>query len=211
MSMLYTIAHLLIYPLARICFRLKVVGGEYIPLGGGAIIAANHMSYLDIPLLGCALERRADFVGKAELFRNPVVSFLFRRLGGFPIKREGIDRLAIEEAVRRLRAGRLVVFYPEGRRSEDGLLQQPKPGIGMVAAKAKVPIIPALIEGTGEVLPKRSKRLRFHPVIIRFGPPLDPMQFAEAERGKRGKLYYTKISQAAMAGIQKLKNGDACA
>ena len=204
MSMLYSIAHLLVYSLARLCFRLKVIGGENIPPGGGAIIAANHMSYLDIPLLGCSLKRRADFVGKAELFKNPVVGFLFRRLGGFPIKREGIDRLAIEEAVRRLRAGRLVVFYPEGRRSEDGLLQQPKPGIGMVAAKARVPIIPALIEGTEQVLPKRSKRLRFHPVIIKFGPPLDPSKFFEVEMGK---IAYTKISQAAMAGIQKLKNG----
>lgn len=203
--MLYSITHALVYALARLCLQLRVVGGEYVPAWGGAIIAANHVSYLDIPLLGCALKRRADFVGKAELFRNPVLSFLFRRLGGVPIKREGIDRIAISEAVRRLRAGHLVVFYPEGTRSEDGRLQPPKPGIGMVAARAKVPIIPALIEGTGEVLPKRSKRLRFHPVIIRFGPPLDPLRLAGPEKSR---FFYTRISQAVMEGIQQLRKGD---
>jgi 1-acyl-sn-glycerol-3-phosphate acyltransferase len=158
---------------------------------------------LDIPLLGCALKRRADFIGKSELFTNPIVGFLFRRLGGFPIKRGSIDRSALVEAVRRLKAGRLVVFYPEGKRSEDGRLQQPKPGIGMVAVKAQVPIIPALIEGTGQVLPKRSWRLRFHPVVIRFGPPLDPSEFEGVDPDK---LTYTKISQAVMEGIQKLTN-----
>ena len=181
---------------------MRVVGIENVPRDGGAIIAANHMSYLDIPLLGCALKRRADFIGKSELFGNPIVGLIFRQLGGFPIKRGRIDRSALAETVRRLKAGRLVVFYPEGKRSEDGRLQQPKPGIGMVAVKAQVPIIPVLIEGTGQILPKRSRRLRFHPVVIRFGPPLDPPKFQE----EQDKLTYTKISQAVMEGIQKLRN-----
>ncbi len=201
--MLYWIAYVLVYTLARLFLRMRIIGIENVPRDGGAIIAANHMSYLDIPLLGCALKRRADFIGKSELFRNPIVGFLFRRLGGFPIKRGSIDRSALVEAVRRLKAGRLVVFYPEGRRSEDGHLQRPKPGIGMVAIKAQVPIIPALIEGTGQILPKRSWRLRFHPVVIRFGPPLDPSKFEDTDQDK---LTYTKISQAVMEGIQKLTN-----
>lgn len=204
--MLYWIAQVLVYTLARLFLRMRVVGGEHVPREGGAIIAANHMSYLDIPLLASALKRRADFIGKAELFKNPIVGFLFRRLGGFPIKRGSIDRSAIAEAVKRLKAGRLVVFYPEGRRSEDGRLQQPKPGIGMVAVKAQVPIIPALIEGSGQVLPKRSRRLRFHPVVIRFGPPLDPSKFEDTDQGK---LTYTKITQGVMEGIQKLRKGHA--
>ncbi|MCI0527339.1 MAG: 1-acyl-sn-glycerol-3-phosphate acyltransferase [Nitrospira sp.] len=200
--MLYWIAHVLVSMLARLFLRMKVVGIENVPRDGGAIIAANHMSYLDIPLLGCALRRRADFIGKSELFRNPIVGLIFRQLGGFPIKRGRIDRSALAETVRRLKAGRLVVFYPEGRRSEDGRLQRPKPGIGMVAVKAQVPIIPALIEGTGQILPKRSRRLRFHPVVIRFGPPLDSSKF----QSEQDKLTYTKISQAVMEGIQKLRN-----
>jgi 1-acyl-sn-glycerol-3-phosphate acyltransferase len=200
--MLYAIAHILVYLLARVCFRLRVIGSEYVPQGGGAIIAANHVSYLDIPLLGCALKRRADFVGKAELFKNPVVGFLFRRLGGFPVKRDGIDRLAIAEAVRRLKAGRLVVFYPEGTRSVDGQLQRPKSGIGMVAARAKVPIIPVLIEGTGQVLPRQRRGFKFHPVLIKFGPPVDPFDSMGAEKGTQ---FYSKISHAVMDGIQALK------
>jgi 1-acyl-sn-glycerol-3-phosphate acyltransferase len=201
--MLYWIAYVLVYTLARLFLRMRVIGIENVPRDGGAIIAANHMSYLDIPLLGCALKRRADFIGKSELFRNPMVGFLFRRLGGFPIKRGSIDRSALVEAVKRLKAGRLVVFYPEGRRSEDGLLQRAKPGIGMVAVKAQVPIIPVLIEGTGQILPKRSWRFRFHPVVIRFGPPLDPSKF---EDRNQDKLTYTKISQAVMEGIRELTN-----
>lgn len=189
--------------LARVLFSLKVIGGEYVPPRGGVIVAANHASYLDIPLLGCALKRKADFVGKSELFKNPMIGFFFRRLGGFPIRREGVDRWAIEEAVRRLKAGRLVVFYPEGRRSEDGQLQRPRPGVGMVAALANVPIVPALIEGTEQILPKQSLRLRLFPVVIKFGPPLNPSTLTAS---KPDKSAYSQISEAVMAEIEKLKN-----
>jgi 1-acyl-sn-glycerol-3-phosphate acyltransferase len=199
--MLYWLAYVVVFTLARLLLRFKVIGREHVPERGGAIIASNHMSYLDIPLLGCALTRRADFVGKSELFKNPIIGFFFRRLGGFPIKREKVDRLAIAEAVKRLQSGRLLVFYPEGRRSENGQLQQAKPGVGMVAAHARVPIIPAFIEGTERVLPKRSKRLRLHPVVIRFGPPIDPSHFD----GFEGKGLYLEISRRVMHQIHELQ------
>ncbi len=199
------IAHVLVYGLARLLLRLKVIGAQNVPAKGGVIIAANHLSYMDIPLIGCSLSRRADFVGKSELFSRRWVNFFFRRLGGFPIRRSGVDRLAIDEAVRRLKAGRAVVFYPEGRRSEDGRLSRAKPGIGMVAAKARVPIVPALIEGTDKVLPKGSWRIRLHPVTIKFGPPLNPPSSMRSNGNHGGKAYYENISQAVMDGIYRLK------
>ena len=201
--MLYEIAHVVVSILARIFLRLRVVGGQNIPTKGGAIIASNHVSYLDIPLLGCALDRRADYLGKSELFRNKLLSFFFRRLGGIPIRRGGVDRSALTEVVTRLKAGRLVVYYPEGKRSRTGELQPLKPGIGMVAARAGVPIVPAFIEGTVRILPKQSKRFRLRPVVVKFGPPVDPSAFGDREDGK---AFYLKVSHAVRDSILKLQN-----
>ena len=198
--MLYRIAHIMVRTLAKIFFRLRVVGGANVPKEGGVVVAANHNSYWDIPLLGCSLSRRADNIAKNELFRNRIVAFIFRRLGGFPVRRGTIDRAAIGEAVGRLKAGRLLAIYPEGTRSKDGRLLPPKPGIGMVVAQSGAKVVPAFIRGTG---PARL----FHPVTIVFGKPLDfkdQVDLAEKE-GRNLKEVYVTISQVVMGQIAQLE------
>lgn len=206
--MLYAFAHILVSILARALLRFRVIGLQNVPLEGGAIIAANHASYFDIPLLGCALKRKADFLGKAELFRNPIVRFFFRRLGGIPIKRGKADRAALSELVKRLQSGRLVVYYPEGTRSASGSLQLLKPGIGLVASQARVPIVPACIEGTARMLHRWFRRPRRHPVVIRFGPPLDPTCFGDKDLGDEKNRYH-KISQGVQEAIAGLRSPNA--
>ncbi|MBI3804741.1 MAG: 1-acyl-sn-glycerol-3-phosphate acyltransferase [Nitrospirae bacterium] len=199
----YRIAHIVVWMLARLFFRLQVIGVSEIPREGGVIVAANHNSYFDIPLLGCALFRRADNIAKAELFQNRLVGALFRMFGGFPVRRGTIDRQALAEAVGRLRAGHLLAMYPEGTRSKDGRLQPPKPGIGMIVAQSGAKVVPAFIRGTDPVRP-------FKPVTVVFGKPIDfkaeieLFQAAEKE-GMNPKKLYATISQEIMTQIAALE------
>ncbi len=199
--MLYKIAHSVISFLVKLFFRFKVVNELNVPKKGGVIVAANHNSYFDIPLLDSALYRKADNMAKVELFSNPLLARLFRVLGGFPIRRGKMDRAAMQEAVRRLKDGRLLVVYPEGTRSKDGGLQAARPGIGWMVVQSGVAVVPAYIDGT------RSLRL-FDPVTIVFGRPLN---FSEKiESAKREEMHprmlYVTIAREVMAQIADLRS-----
>lgn len=200
--MLYKVAHVLVYTLARLFFRLEVVGVENVPEKGGVIVAANHNSYFDIPLLGCSLSRRADNIAKSELFRNGLIAALFTALGGFPVRRGQFDRSAIAEAVRRLGAGRLLAIYPEGRRSPDGRLQPAMPGIGLLVTKSGAKVVPAYIKGVHHI------RL-FHRVTVIFGKPLDfSEEIALAEKEEViPKILYARIASKIMADMEALERG----
>lgn len=190
--MLYAIAYLLVAIMARIFFRLRIIGRENIPEDDGVIVAANHLSYLDIPLLGYSIGRRADYMGKKELFGIPLIGSLFRILGGFPIDREKLDRTALREAVKRLKSGRVVVIYPEGRRSPDGELQAGKPGIGVIVRMSGKKVIPAAIHGTDKAMPAGRWIIRPAPVTIKFGKPLDFSDLIKKRDEKEGVENITK-------------------
>ena len=189
---------------ARLLFRLQVSGQDHIPRTGGVLIAANHTSYLDIPILGCALPRQASFIGRMDLFSG-IVGTILRYLGWIPIRRERVDRKAFDEAVGRLKAGRVVVIYPEGSRSPDGQLQPGKPGIGMIAAAAGCPVVPALLEGTYEALPPGASWIRVRPIRVIFGQPMDFSAELESESEDTKKVVYQQMSQEIMDKIAELR------
>ena len=174
--MLYTIAHVIISILAKLLFSLKVTGQENIPENGGVIIASNHLSYLDIPIMACSIKRPVNFIGKRELFTVPLLGSLLRILGGLPIDREKIDRAALREIIKRLNAGSIIVIYPEGTRSLNGRLQPGKPGVGLFVRMSGKRVVPAAIQGTDKAMPAGSWLIRPAPVSIKFGRPLDFME-----------------------------------
>ncbi len=200
--MFYTIVRGVVFLLARIFCRLKVVGEGHVPSHGGVIVAANHNSYFDIPLLASALSRPVDHIAKIELFRNPLIGFLFRNLGGFPVRRGRVDRSALNESLKRLLGGRALMVYPEGTRSPDGALLPPKLGIGWLVAHSQVSVVPAYIQGTNPVR-------FFHPVVIVFGKPLNYAEKIKAaeDGGIHTKMLYATIARDVMANVQRLRDG----
>ena len=155
-------------------WQLRAFGVENIPRDGGALLAANHQSYLDPPLVAACLPREMHFMARRSLFRNPLFRALIVRCNAFPIERDTADVKGVKEAIARLEAGHLLLVFPEGTRTRDGSIGRMKPGVGILAERAAVPIVPVLIDGAHEAWPKG--RLLPHPGRIRvvFGRPFRP-------------------------------------
>ncbi|HET6466548.1 MAG TPA: lysophospholipid acyltransferase family protein [Nitrospiria bacterium] len=202
LDMLYAVSHAIVKILGRLLLRLRVIGAEQIPKTGPVLFAPNHVSYLDIPLLGAMIDRRLHFMGKSSLFRGRFVGWLYRKLNGFPIKKGARSRAGLMEAVHRLKQGHCVVMYPEGGRSINGSLQEPMPGIGMIVAMSGAKVIPVYLAGTDKVLPVGAWMIRIHPVTVFIGEPID---FTEQIQKENGKDLYLQISRTVMEQIVKLE------
>ncbi len=203
--LLYWVTWVIVRLGATALFRLKVSGQHHIPRTGGVLIAANHASYLDIPILGCGMRRQASFMGRMDLFDGSV-GWLMRYLGWIPIRRERVDRGGFEEAITRIKAGRAVVIYPEGGRTEDGQLQLGKPGIGMIVAATGCPVVPAYLAGTFDVLPPGAKWIRLRPIRVTYGAPMDfAALLKELDGESKKKDVYQQISQEIMDRIAALE------
>jgi 1-acyl-sn-glycerol-3-phosphate acyltransferase len=137
------------------------------------LIVSNHQSYLDPVLLGVRLERPLSYMAKSELFRNPLFAWLIRSLGAFPVKQGAGDVGAMKETIARLQEGRALNIFPEGSRTEDGELLPIEKGIALVIRKAKVPVVPVVIDGSFDAWPRESTLPRASPIRIVYGHPLD--------------------------------------
>ena len=199
-GLLYGIIWVLCNILSRLLLRYRTTGKEHIPRHGGVLFAANHASYVDIPLLGCGIPRRVTFLGRSNLFPNPFVNWMLRALGWIPLRTDRLDRKAFGEAISCLKAGKPVVIFPEGTRTQEGHLHPGKPGIGVIVAETQCPVVPAYISGTFEVLPMGSWWLRLHPVTVHFGEPL----VFSPSTGERPRDFYRYVSSTVMTRIAEL-------
>ena len=199
---MYEILWVLVRAVAWLCFRFRVIGT--VPKRGGLLVAANHASYFDIPLLGCGMSRRAWYLGRSDLFM-PGVKSILQWLGWIPLKLGRLDRKAFERAVALIKAGKVVVIFPEGSRSLDGHLHEAKAGLGMIVAQTSCSVVPAYLKGTFEVLPAGAKRPRFHPVSVSFG---EPLSFAPPAGNGESKQFYREVSRTVMERIAALGGVD---
>lgn len=167
--------------ITSVLFDLKVYGLKNVPENGGALIIANHASYLDPALIGVQIPRPLSFLAKSELFDVPLFGQLIPRLNAFPVRQGAGDKGAIEETIRRLREGHLLTLFPEGQRTPDGTLQKIQKGVALVVKRAEVPIVPAVIIGAFKAWPKQRLIFTSHPVCVLYGPPLDVSQMKAAE------------------------------
>jgi 1-acyl-sn-glycerol-3-phosphate acyltransferase len=174
--MAYWIVKVLLTPIFRYFFRVRVEGLEHVPSEGAAILAGNHLAVFDSFFLPLVLKRRITFVAKAEYFEDPKTAWFFRAVGQIPIKRGGgsASQRALESAREVLDRGQLFGIYPEGTRSPDGRLYKGHTGVARLAVQAKVPVIAVACVGTREAQPPGSAIPRlFMPITIRFSKPLD--------------------------------------
>src|SRR4051794_22720171 len=152
----YRIVQYLTATLALVLLRWRATGRRHLPESGGVLLVSNHLSHLDVFILGIPLRRPLNYVARSTLFFPPLGA-LIRSVGGFPIQREGMGAQGLKETLRRIRKGGIVVLFPEGTRSRDGELGELKSGIAVLAARASVPVVPAAIAGTFEAWPRTRK------------------------------------------------------
>lgn len=187
--------------LARLLFGFRVSGAERVPRTGGLIIACNHISEMDPPVLGCAIPRPISFMAKMELFSHRFGDYFLSKLNAFPVNRSGIDTRAIRTAIDYLKGGEAVVIFPEGTRSRDGRMLPVKAGISLIASASGVPVLPAFIWGTDHAWKSLTRSgTRFS---VNFGKLISSGKLMEIKR-KEGKDAMAEAVTAAIAetGIQ---------
>ncbi len=199
MNALYFVGRILLMPIYKLLFFLRVNGKENLPKEGAYIICSNHLSNHDPVLLGVALRRQLFFMAKAELFRNPFLAKLIRALGAFPVERGAGDGKAINEAEQVVREGKLLGIFIEGTRSKTGEFLRPKSGAAIIAQQMQVPVIPVCIT------PKNKQVKVFQKVTISIGTPMTPQELGLTNGGG---AEYRNASRKMMAEIQKMREHD---
>jgi 1-acyl-sn-glycerol-3-phosphate acyltransferase len=168
----YALSKFILWLIFRFRFGLEVSGQEHVPKRGGVILASNHVSFLDPPVVGVACPRRLRFMARADLFRKPLLGLFLRSIGVMPLKRDETDLAAMRAALVRLERGEGVAIFPEGNRQLTGRLGSAKRGVGLLADAAGVSIVPVLVRGTFEALPPAVTRLQKAKIRVAFGPPI---------------------------------------
>ncbi len=170
--MLYAILHILSKPIFGIFFRLTSYGIENIPEKGGAIIAPNHQSFLDIPIVGSAMPRKMCTLGKKEFIESRKGAWFYRRMGGIPIDRGSTDLKDLRFAINALKQGNLLLLFPEGTRSINGRVGYIRKGAIFLSYKSLVPVVPVGIAGTEKALPKNARFPKPVHIVVTFGKPI---------------------------------------
>lgn len=201
MKPLYFVTHYLFRGYFRFLHKHKIFGYENIP-AGGAIIAPNHVSFYDPPIISASCKEEAYFLARGSLFNNRFFSWLIRNLNAYPVSGTSQDRASLKLVCDFLEQKKKVVVFPEGVRSYNGKLAPIKSGIGMLAMRSKCPIIPTYIHGTYEVWDRSRKYPKlWGQTAVYYGKPIYWDDFAHLEK----KEALEQITQAVADGIEELR------
>ena len=189
--MIYWIVYFLTKVVSWAYFPFTAYQTRNIPRQGAFILASNHISNLDPVLLGICSMRRINFMAKIELFKG-ALGYVLTRLGSFPVKRGEADFGAMREALRRLKEGRVILIFVEGTRRIGNEPSKAQAGVGFLAMKSGVPIVPVYVQGTNKVMAPGTKFLKRGPVSATFGKPFfvsDAPTYEEASQRILDKIY----------------------
>jgi 1-acyl-sn-glycerol-3-phosphate acyltransferase len=175
----YAICRLISQLLFTVVFRGRVFGTHRVPRQGGVLLVSNHQSFLDPVLATFAIPRECNYMARDTLFAIRWLRPIMEYLNAFPVKRGTADMGAIKETLRRLKAGKVVLAFPEGTRTEDGSVGPMRPGVVLLARKARVPIVPMLILGAFESWPRTAKLPQLHAILVAYGDPVNPHEHPE--------------------------------
>ena len=200
MTWIYWIGWLLFGSAFRSLFGMRVIGREHLITEGPVLVASNHQSFLDPPLIGNLYQDQMIYLARKTLFRG-FGAWLYPKWDAIPVDQDRPDMASLKAIIRRLREGRRVLVFPEGARTFDGQLGEAAPGIGLIAAKSGAVIQPVRISGAREALPRGSARIRLARITVAVGPPI---RLSPQEAAAKSKDEYTAIARRIMAAIEEL-------
>jgi 1-acyl-sn-glycerol-3-phosphate acyltransferase len=166
----YTFVRIILTLPTLLIYRVRGIGVENVPREGALVLAPNHFSQMDHFFVGVYLRRKIRFMAKSQMFGPPVLTYIYKHGGVFPVRRGQHDEEAIRTAYEILDQGGMLLVYAEGGRSRSQQLGKPKSGIGRIALESGVPIVPVAIHGSARV--RGWKRLHFPKVTVQFGEPM---------------------------------------
>ena len=197
MNLYYWLGYHLSRILARLFFGFRIIHRERMIQTGRVILAMNHQSFFDPPLAGNTSDRAIYFLAKKSLLKAPVLGWLLPKLNVIPVELERTDRSALKALIRILRSDQGVLVFPEGSRTPDGNLQPALPGLGLVIAKTRAPVVPMRIFGAFEAWPIGGKIRLWRRISIVVG---NPIYFSDADF-ERGRDLYARLSRRVMDAI----------
>jgi len=163
---LWVLIRLVVKVILAILARVHLLGRENVPPEGAFIIASNHLSWIDVPLIPAYLSRPVTYMAKEEAFTGKL-GWLVRFLGAFPVKRGEADRQALRAADEQLKEGNIIVIFPEGTRSKTHTMARGHAGLGMIALRSGVPVVPVAVWGSEKILKT------FRPLVtVHYGEPM---------------------------------------
>jgi 1-acyl-sn-glycerol-3-phosphate acyltransferase len=203
MAPIYGLCHYFIRGIYDICFRGEVAGLENLPLGEGFIIASNHASHLDPPMIGANVPRQMCFFARKTLWKPGFGAWWMDAVGCIPVDRDGgSDIQAMKRVLRALAENKVIILFPEGTRSPDGQLHPPKAGVGFMACRTASTVVPVRIFGSFEAFGRNGPLQVGVPVDIVFGKPISSSEY---DNPKDGKERYQKASERIMNRIAALQ------
>jgi 1-acyl-sn-glycerol-3-phosphate acyltransferase len=202
MTPFYGFFHYFAFTIHSMWFRGDVAGTENFPVDGPFLIASNHASHLDPPLVGCHVPRQMRFFARKSLWSSRLSSWWLNQVETIPVERDSGDVGAIKRVLQALKEDRAIVLFPEGTRSLDGQLQKAKAGVGLMACKTGVPVVPCRVYGSFQAFGKGAAIPRFGTsVSIVFGPPIPARDYDDPSVGK---ARYETAAQRIMDRIAAL-------
>ncbi|HWN93465.1 MAG TPA: lysophospholipid acyltransferase family protein [Methylomirabilota bacterium] len=188
--------------------RHRAFNPERVPKTGAVILASNHASILDPPLVGIGLNRECTFLARETLFNLAPIRWLLTRWQAIPIDRDGSGAAGMKRILAALEKGRAVILFPEGTRTRDGQLQSVRSGIGLLAIKSQAPVVPVRVWGTFEAMGRGVHFPKPKRVMAKYG---EPMLFTELRAESKNcskerlKEIYQQVSSEILAAIAQLE------
>ena len=171
----------IVFPFYKFIFKGNLIGKENIPQKGSFIMVSNHGSLLDPPLLGHALGRNISFMAKAELFKIPLLGFVIKSCGAYPVKRGIADKNTIKTACEKLSNNNSIGIFIDGTRQNNGRVNKPKQGAALLAFKNQKLLLPVAIVNSHRLIRFRFCIPFFTKIVIKVGQPMQPPKSSSKE------------------------------